>query len=252
MEPMVEFKKVRKEYGKKVAVQGLDLTIRKGELFVLLGPNGAGKTSTLKMLCGLLRSTSGSIIVGGDDAALTPEKVKQRISFVPDVPYVYEKLTPRELLRFTGKLRDLPPETIRSRGDELLNFFSLDHVRDVLIEEFSHGMRQKAILASALLHKPELLILDEPMVGLDPMSIKSFKDFLKKQCLEGMTILFSTHTLSMAEELADRIAILHKGSLAASGSLEDLKKQYGTREDLETMFLRLVENENFASEGLAN
>lgn len=252
MELMIEFKNVRKEYGKKVAVKGLDLTIRKGELFVLLGPNGAGKTSTLKMLCGLLRSTSGSITVGSYDVAEKPDKTKQLMSFVPDVPYVYEKLSPRELLRFTGKLRDLPPETIAARGGELLKFFSLDNVRDVLIEEFSHGMRQKAILASALLHKPELLILDEPMVGLDPMSIKSFKDFLKKQCAEGMTILFSTHTLSMAEELADRIAILHKGELAASGSLEDLKNKYGTKENLETMFLRLVEKENFAPEGPEN
>lgn len=249
MQPMIEFKNVRKEYGKKVAVKGLDLAIRKGELFVLLGPNGAGKTSTLKMLCGLLRSTSGSITVGGYDVAVTPDKTKQLMSFVPDVPYVYEKLTPRELLRFTGKLRNLPPEMISARGDELLKFFSLDNVRDVLIEEFSHGMRQKAILASALLHKPELLILDEPMVGLDPMSIKSFKDFLKKQCAEGMTILFSTHTLSMAEELADRIAILHKGELAAFGSLEELKDKYGTKENLETMFLRLVEKENFVPEG---
>lgn len=243
METMIEFKNVRKEYGKKTAVHGLNLSIRKGELFVLLGPNGAGKTSTLKMLCGLLRPTRGSITVGGIETSKNPSRAKALMSFVPDVPYVYDKLTPRELLRFTGKLRDLSPEVIGLRTTELLKFFSLDSVRDVLIEEFSHGMRQKAILASAFLHKPELLILDEPMVGLDPMSIKSLKDYLKKCCAQGMTILFSTHTLSMAEELADRIAILHKGELAAVGSLEELRKQYGTRENLEAMFLRLVEKE---------
>ncbi len=243
MTAMVEFRGVRKEYGKKTAVLGLDLTIQKGELFVLLGPNGAGKTTTLKMLVGLLRLTSGSISVGGFDIAKDPDKAKNLISFVPDVPYVYEKLTPRELLRFTGQLRSLGRRQIEEQGDELLRFFSLDHVRDVLLEEFSHGMRQKAILASALLHKPELLILDEPMVGLDPMSIKSFKDFLKKKCAEGMTIVFSTHTLPLAQELADRIAILNKGELAGLGTLEDLQKKFGTRENLEAMFLRLVEKE---------
>ncbi len=243
MSTMVELKEVRKDYGKKTAVAGLDLVVPKGELFVLLGPNGAGKTSTLKMLVGLLRMTAGSIKIGSFDIAKESDKAKSLISFVPDIPYVYEKLTPRELLRFTGQLRSLDRQTLEERSDELLRFFSLDHVRDVLLEEFSHGMRQKAILASALLHNPELLILDEPMVGLDPMSIKSFKDLLKRKCAEGMTIIFSTHTLPLAQELADRIAIMHQGQLVALGTLEDLQKKFGTRENLEAMFLRLVEKE---------
>lgn len=243
MEGIIELQGLRKEYGAKTAVHGLDLSVRPGELFVLLGPNGAGKTSTLKMLCGLLRPTRGRVLIGGHDIQKDPLAAKRMLSFVPDVPFVYEKLTPRELLRFAGKLRDLPPAEIEPRTEELLTFFSLAHVQNVLIEEFSHGMRQKAVLAAALLHRPALLILDEPMVGLDPMGIKSFKDFLKRQCREGMTVLFSTHTLSLAEELADRVAILHKGSLAALGSVEELRRQYGTQENLEAMFLKLVENE---------
>lgn len=243
MKPMVQLKGLEKHYGKKVAVTGLDLEIPEGELFALVGPNGAGKTTTLKMIVGLLKPTAGSVTIGGYDLATSPKQAKNLLSFVPDIPYVYEKLTPWELLRFVGKLYSLDPDEIERRGMELLNFFSLDEVCNVLIEEFSHGMRQKAILASALLHGPKVFILDEPMVGLDPMSIKSFKDFLRSESQRGMTILLSTHALSMAEELAQRIGILDRGRLIALGSMAELQRQYQSKTNLENMFLKLVERE---------
>lgn len=240
---MIRLENLHKKYGAKTAVKGISLEIKKGELFSLVGPNGAGKTSTLKMMVGLLQITGGSVVIGGYDIQKEPMKAKSLISFVPDIPYVYDKLTPRELLRFIGKLYGLAPDNVKKRSEELLSFFSLAHTADVLIEEFSHGMKQKAVLSAALLHNPEVLILDEPMVGLDPMSIKSFKDFLKKKSSEGMTIIFSTHMLSMAEELGQRIGIINKGELIALGSIEELQLKYKSRDNLEEMFMRLMETE---------
>ena len=240
MNSMVLLEGLKKNYGKKEAVKGIDLEIPPGELFVLVGPNGAGKTTTLKMLVGLLRPTSGKVVIGGYNVATDPWKAKRLISFVPDTPYVYDKLTPWELLRFIGKLYQMDSAEIESRGTELLRFFSIEDVQDVLIEEFSHGMRQKVILAASLLHDPKLFILDEPMVGLDPVSIKSFKDFLRRKDRGQMTIIFSSHMLSMAEELADRIGIIFKGELVALGTLDELRQKYQSQESLETMFMKLV------------
>lgn len=237
---IIELKQLRKNYGKKEAVRGIDLEIQKGELFVLVGPNGAGKTSTLKMLVGLLKPSSGSIMIGGHDLQKENIQAKSLLSFVPDTPYVYDKLTPLELLRFVGKLYNLEVKAIEGRGAELLQFFSLWDVRDVLIEEFSHGMKQKAVLSAALLHEPSVFILDEPMVGLDPVSVKSFKDLLRQKARAGMTIVFSTHTLSTAEELADRVAIINKGEVVALGSIPELKRKYQSQENLENMFMKLV------------
>lgn len=237
---MLELIDLKKNYGSKEAVKGLNLTVNPGELFVFLGPNGAGKTTTLKMITGLLRPTSGTVRVGGIDRLKNPAETKKKLSFVPDVPYVYDKLSPLELLRFVGKLYNMKPENITARSEEMLKFFSLWDVRDVLIEEFSHGMKQKAILSAALLHGPEILILDEPMVGLDPVSIKSFKDFLKEQSRKGLTVIFSTHTLSTAEEMADRIAVINHGELAALGTMEELRAQYQSTENLESMFLKMI------------
>lgn len=241
MNSIVETKGLKKNYGAKEAVKGLDLEIPAGELFVLVGPNGAGKTTTLKMLVGLLKPTAGTIRIGGFDLLKETMKAKELLSFVPDTPYVYEKLTPWELLRFMGKLYDLDPGTIEKRGQEYLKFFSLADVQNILIQEFSLGMRQKAILAASLIHEPQVFVLDEPMVGLDPISIRSFKDFLRKKVREGMTIIFSTHTLSMAEELADRIAIIDRGRFVALGTMEELQRKYESKENLEHMFLKLVE-----------
>lgn len=243
MKTILELTDLKKIYGKKIAVNGINLQVREGELFILVGPNGAGKTSTLKMIVGLLKPTSGSIRIGEFDLAKNPLKAKQLLSFVPDVPYVYDKLSPWELLRFIGKLYWMDAKDIETRGNELLKFFSLSEVEDVLIEEFSHGMKQKVILAAALLHNPKILILDEPMVGLDPISIHSFKQFLKQKAKEGMTIIFSTHTLSMAEELADRIAIINHGEMIALGTMAELRQKYQSKENLEHMFMKLVEQE---------
>ncbi len=244
MNSIIEIKNLKKNCGAKEAVKGIDLSINLGELFVFLGPNGAGKTSTLKMLVGLLKPTSGSIRIGDYDLEKEPLKAKQILSFVPDIPYVYEKLTPWEFLRFVGKLYSLDPKTIQQKGEELLKFFELWDVRDHLIEEFSHGMKQKAVLSASLIHDPKIFILDEPMVGLDPISIHSFKDFLKKKTREGTTVIFSTHTLPLAEELADRLAIIDRGQIIASGTMEELRKKYSSKENLEQMFLRLVEKEH--------
>ena len=241
MNTIVELIDLKKNYVKKEAVRGIDLAIPEGELFVLVGPNGAGKSTTLKMLVGLLKPTSGQIRMGGIDALKEPMKAKKILSYVPDIPYVYEKLTPSELLRFMGKLYELDSATIQKRGEEMLKFFSLWEVRHTLIEQFSHGMRQKAILSATLLHEPKVFILDEPMVGLDPISIKDFKNFLKRKSKEGMTIIFSTHTLTLAEELADRIGIINHGKLIALGSLEELQQNYQSKENLENMFMKLVE-----------
>jgi ABC-2 type transport system ATP-binding protein len=241
MSAILELIDLKKNYGKKEAVRGIGLAVPEGELFVLVGPNGAGKSTTLKMIVGLLKPTAGQVLIGGFDTQKDPMKAKQLISYVPDVPYVYDKLTPWELLRFMGKLYSLESSVIRQRGEELLKFFALWDVRDALIEQFSHGMRQKAVLAATLLHEPKVFILDEPMVGLDPISIKEFKDFLKRKSKEGMTIIFSTHTLVMAEELADRIGIINEGKLIACGTLADLRRQYQSQENLEHMFMKLME-----------
>ena len=238
---VLELKGLKKKYSQKEAVKGINLSIPAGELFVLLGKNGAGKTTTLKMAVGLLKPTEGNVLIGGFDMVKQSKEAKSWISFVPDVPYVYDKLTPKELLRFIGKLYGMNPRQVADKGKELLHFFSLDDVADVLIESFSHGMKQKVILSAALLHNPKVLILDEPMVGLDPISIKSFKDFLKTKAREGMAIIFSTHTLSLAEEMADRIGIINHGELISLGTLSELKEKYQSKENLEHMFMKLVE-----------
>jgi ABC-2 type transport system ATP-binding protein len=243
MAAIVQIRALKKNYGPKEAVKGLDLDIPTGELFALLGPNGAGKTTTLKMLVGLLRPTSGYVRIGEFNMTTDPIQAKKVLSFVPDVPYVYEKLTAWEFLRFMGKLYNLTPETIETQGEELLKFFSMWEVRDILIEEFSHGMKQKIVLSASLIHNPKVLILDEPMVGLDPVTIHSFKELLRQKARSGMAIIFSTHTLSLAEELADRIGILDSGILIALGSLGELKQKFHSRDNLEHMFMSLVSKE---------
>ncbi|MBI3306294.1 MAG: ABC transporter ATP-binding protein [Candidatus Omnitrophica bacterium] len=240
---MIKIEGLKKNYGTKEAVKGLDLEIPEGELFVLVGPNGAGKTTTIKMLVGLLRPSAGRVVIGGLDIQKNSTDAKQLISFVPDTPYVYEKLTPWELLRFVGKLYKMTPGEIEKRGAELLRFFSIADVQDVLIEEFSHGMRQKVVLSASLLHNPKLFVLDEPMVGLDPVSIKNFKDFLRHEARQKMTVIFSSHMLSMAEELADRIAIMDHGRIIALGSVAELRQKYQSQENLEQMFMNLIEKE---------
>src|SRR5438046_3089970 len=220
---MISLEKVSKSYGLKRAVSNLDLHIEAGELFAFLGPNGAGKTTTIKMLCGLLFPTSGRIRVGGYDIQTQGDKARQLLSYVPDQPYLYEKLTGREFLQFIADMYDLPPDYAAHRIATVCDLFALHEFVDDLTERYSHGMRQRTVFASALVHEPKVLVVDEPTVGLDPRSVRELKDLLRKQADQGTTVFLSSHSLDVVEELADRIAILSHGKLIGCGPLEELR-----------------------------
>lgn len=238
---MIRLRGVAKYYGRFAAVKGIDLEVRKGELFGFLGPNGAGKTTTLRMIAGILAPSRGSIAIGGADMAGDPIEAKSRLGFIPDRPFVYDKLTGAEFLRFTAALFGQEGSAIERRIDELLELFELTRWKDELTESYSHGMRQKLIIASALVHRPEVIVVDEPMVGLDPRSARLLKDLFRRFVDRGGTILMSTHTLEVVEGLCDRIGIMSRGELVACGTLEELR--VGTsaaHAGLEEIFLRLT------------
>lgn len=240
---MIEIEGVSKWYGKTLAVDQLSLHIPRGELFAFLGPNGAGKTTTIKMLCGLSQPSEGSLSLGGHSLTDEPKEAKSLLGYIPDRPYLYEKLTAWEFLGFVADLYKVPREAFAERAEQWLRTFSLWDKRNELIESYSHGMKQKVVFASALVHAPQVLVIDEPMVGLDPASVRLVKDLLKEQSRQGTTVFLSTHTLSVAEELADRIGIIHKGKLIALGSLNQLREQARSDQmNLETSFLRLTGN----------
>src|SRR3954451_14308669 len=235
---MIELIDVTKRYGTKLAVDRLTLTVPAGELFAFLGPNGAGKTTTIKMLCGLLFPTSGTVRVGGFDLAKSGDQARGLISYVPDQPFLYEKLTGREFLQFTADLYGMPPEPSREKIAEVIELFHLDAFADDLTERYSHGMRQRTVFAAALVHEPKLLIADEPTVGLDPKSIRELKTLLRKLADDGTTVFLSTHTLDIAQELADRIGIIDRGRLLGCGTMRDLQKQASMDGNLEDLFLK--------------
>ena len=237
---MIELVHLTKKFGDLIAVDDVTLKLPRGEFFALLGPNAAGKTTTLKVLAGLMRPTSGTAWVAGFDVQRDPLEARRRLAFVPDFPFLYEKLTPREFLRFTGQLRRMSDDSIRANGRELVERFGLEPFADKAIEGLSHGTRQRVVIASALLHQPEVFIVDEPMVGLDPQHARAVKNILKERSRAGVTVLFSTHQLSVAEELADRIGILHRGRLIAVGTAEELRRQSGAAGPLEDIFLALT------------
>jgi ABC-2 type transport system ATP-binding protein len=238
---MIEIANVTKRYGNKAAVRDLSLTVPGGELFAFLGPNGAGKTTTIKMLCGLLFPTTGTVKVGGFDLRSHGDQARQLISYVPDQPFLYEKLTGREFLQFTADLYGMDPARARDRIDEVIGLFHLSEFVDDLTERYSHGMRQRTVFAAALLHEPRLLIADEPTVGLDPKSIRELKTLLRQQAKSGVTVFLSTHTLDIAQELADRIGIIHNGQLIGCGTLESLRKKAMHDGSLEDVFLKITE-----------
>jgi len=240
---MIEITNLSKSYnkGKVKAVNDLNLTVSNGEIFGFLGPNGAGKTTTIKMMVGLLKPDSGSVTINGHSITEDPMAVKKSISFVPDSPEVYEKLTGIEYLNFMGDVYAVPAELRRERLTYLLDLFSLSDAVGDLIQSYSHGMRQKIVLVGAMLHKPDLFILDEPMVGLDPRSSNNLKNYMREHCKEGKTVFFSTHILEVAEKLCDRIGIIHQGRLIACGTMEELKQLAANRENLENIFLELTE-----------
>lgn len=240
---MIELSHIIKKFGELVAVNDLSLTVRQGEFFAVLGPNAAGKTTTLKILAGLMKPTAGMAKVCGFDVQAEPLEAKRRMAFVPDFPFLYEKLTPWEFFRFTGQLFQMDDATIAQRSGELIERFHLADFANKPIEGLSHGTRQRTAIVSALLHEPEVFVIDEPMVGLDPQHARVVKDVLKERSQAGMTVFVSTHQLSVAEEMADRIGIIHEGRLVAVGTKEELRRQSGTVGALEQVFLALTRTE---------
>ena len=238
---MIEIVAVTKRYGNKVAVENLNLAVPNGELFAFLGPNGAGKTTTIKMLCGLLFPTTGTVKIGGYDMSTHGDEARALVSYVPDQPFLYEKLTGREFLQFTADLYGMPIAYGKSRMERVIEMFHLDEFVDTLTERYSHGMRQRTVFAAALLHEPKLLIADEPTVGLDPKSIRELKVLLRDLAKNGVTVFLSTHTLDIAQELADRVGIIHNGTLIGCGTLADLRKKAGNDGTLEDVFLKITE-----------
>src|ERR1051325_4599709 len=237
---MIELIHIVKRFGDVTAVNDLSLTVNRGEFFVVLGPNAAGKTTTIKILTGLIRPTSGSARVAGFDVQAQPLEVKQRMAYVPDFPFLYDKLTPWEFFRFMGQLFRMDLAQIQKTGRELIERFSLGEFSNKTLEGLSHGTRQRVAIVSALLHDPEVFVIDEPMVGLDPHHARVVKDVLKERSLRGMTVFLSTHQLSVAEELADRIGIIHQGKVVAIGPPAELRQQSGAEGPLEKSFLALT------------
>ncbi len=240
---MIELIRVVKKFGALIAVNDLTLSVPAGQFFAVLGPNAAGKTTTLKILAGLMKPTSGTARVGGFDVQTHPLEARRRMAFVPDFPFLYDKLTPWEFLRFTGQLFQMKDEMIRANGRELIARFNLEPYIKKPIDGLSHGTRQRVAIVSALLHEPEVFIIDEPMVGLDPHHVRVVKDIFKERSLAGMTVLVSTHQLSVAEEMADRIGIIHQGRLIAVGSRDQLRQRSGASGPLEDIFLALTAQE---------
>jgi ABC-2 type transport system ATP-binding protein len=240
---MISLQGVSKHYGRKVAVDNLSLEIAPGEFFAVLGPNGAGKTSTIKMIAGLLRPTSGRILVCGHDVERDPIAAKRVTAYVPDQPFLYDKLSGLEFLHFIADLYGVDGEERRREIDRLVELFDLkDFVRE-LTESYSHGMRQRLVLAATLLHRPRVIVVDEPLVGLDPHTTRLVKEIFRDQARAGTSIFMSTHVLSVAEDFADRIGIMLGGKLVALGRLEDLRRQARTDGRLEEVFFRITEAE---------
>jgi len=232
---------VRKSYGRKVAVESLTLAVPRGELFAFLGPNGAGKTTTIKLIVGLLQPDQGQVRVCGHPIGSNGLAAKARLAYVPDQPFLYDKLTGREFLFFVAEMYGLPRERRDRILDTLIRRLDIAEFLDRLTESYSHGMKQKVVLAAALLHEPAVLVIDEPMVGLDPRSIRTVKSLFVEHCRGGGTVFMSTHTLDIAEAVADRIGIINHGRLIAFGTLGELRRQAEREHSLEEIFLQLTE-----------
>jgi ABC-2 type transport system ATP-binding protein len=238
---VIETRGLLKRYGHLVAVDGLDLSLKPGEVYGFLGPNGAGKTSTLKMLAGLMSPDGGSIRIAGVDMIARPQEAKAHLAYIPDRPALFPELTGRETLRLVAGLYGMEPGAAEARGEELLASFGLAAWGDERTAAYSHGMRQKLCFAAALLHRPQVLILDEPMVGLDPQGGRQIKELLRSLAAQGVTVFLSLHTLEIAEKLCDRLGILHHGRLLLEGTVEEIEAASGTRQDLEGAFLSLTQ-----------
>lgn len=238
---MIEFNNVSRNYGAKVAVRNLSLSIPAGELFSLLGHNGAGKTTSIKMLVGLLRPGEGRVLVGGYDVVTETRQASQLIGYVPDQPFLYEKLSGREFLRFVAEMHGLALAAVDEGLEREIARFGLDDFIDDLTESYSHGMKQRTVFASALLHNPSVLVVDEPMVGLDPQSIRLVKDLLRAESRAGLCVLMSTHTLAAAEEVSDRIGVMNHGEMIFQGTVEELKQLHPEHDaSLESLYLNML------------
>ena len=243
---MIRLEALTKRYGAHEAVRNLSLHVPACELFGFLGPNGAGKTTTIKMIAGLLRPTSGRIEIAGHDLASHPLEAKGALGFIPDRPFLYEKLSALEFMRFVAGIYGFDVGALNGRIDELLTLVELHQVRSQLIESFSHGMKQRLVMASAFLHQPKVMVVDEPMVGLDPRGARLIKQVFRDYCDSGHSVFVSTHTLEVAQELCDRIGIILRGELVAIGTMDELKAKAETKgQDLEEIFLKLTGGEGF-------
>jgi ABC-2 type transport system ATP-binding protein len=241
---VIEFEKISKKFGTHEAVKNLNLSIKKGELFGFLGPNGAGKTTTIKMLVGLINPTEGRIRIGDTYIDENPESIKEKIGYIPDTPFLYEYLTGREFLYFTGHIFTMDNKSLKRRITEYEEIFEMEEWLDYPAAEYSHGMKQRIVITACLIHEPELIVIDEPMVGLDPKSAKIVKSILIEKTKEGTTVFLSTHTLSVAEEICTRIGIINKGVMIANGTLADLKRFYARQDkNLEELYLEMTASE---------
>jgi ABC-2 type transport system ATP-binding protein len=238
---MIAIHDLVKKYGSLTAVDGVTLEVARGEIHGFLGPNGAGKTTTIRMIAGLLKPTSGRILVNGHDLAVEPERAKASLGFIPDRPFIYEKLTAGEFLRFHGGLYGLDGPGVGERVREMLELFELTRWEHELVESFSHGMKQRLVMCAAFLHRPEAVLVDEPMVGLDPRGARLIKDVFRRMSAHGVAILMSTHTLEVAQEMCDRISIILKGKIIARGTVPELRGMAGNPDDqLTSVFLKLT------------
>jgi ABC-2 type transport system ATP-binding protein len=246
---MIRLRNLTKTYRNFKAVDDLNLDVPSGRVFGFLGPNGAGKTTTIRMMAGVLKPTRGRVELNGFDLATEPSEAKRLVGFIPDRPYLYEKLTGMEFLRFmSGLYRMKNGAFSEKRASELLERFELKAWSDELIESYSHGMKQRLVMCSALLHRPKVIIVDEPMVGLDPKAARLVKDIFKQQAEEGTTVFMSTHSLGVAQEVCEEIAIISKGRIIAKGTTDELGRRAGVGGDLEETFLKLTQETAFTDE----
>jgi len=237
---MIRLDHLNKRYGTLQAVDDLCLEVPTGELFCFLGPNGAGKTTSIKMMTGLVRPDSGGIELAGVNAAKEPVRARSQLGYIPDMPFLYDRLTPLEFLQFTGDLYRMPREEVRDKAPRMLEIFGMSDRAHALNRDLSHGMRQRVIYAATLMHEPKVMLVDEPFIGLDPHSIRLIKDLLREHTRRGMTVLMTTHILAIAEEIGDRIGIIDRGKLVACGTLEELHEATPGSGRLEDLFLSLT------------
>jgi|SRR5579872_4220683 len=237
---MIELTHLSKKFGDLMAVNDLSLKIERGEFFAILGPNAAGKTTLMRVLAGLLKPTSGTARVAGFDIQTDPLEARRRLAYVPDFPFLYDKLTPWEFFRFTAQIFHMSESRLQAASRELVPRFHLEPFLGKPIEGLSHGTRQRVAILSALLHDPEVFIIDEPMVGLDPQHARTVKDVLRERTRQGGTVFLSTHQLDIAEEMADRVGIMHQGKLVAVNTPDELRRKAGGRAALEEVFLAMT------------